>query len=281
MVGEFPDLQGLMGSYYAKAQGEPEEVSLAIAEHYAPQGPNDKYPTAPESVAVALADKIDSLVGFFAIDEKPTGSKDPFALRRAALGVIRLIDENNLRLGLKSDLGFNDDLLTFFANRLKVQQKEKGTRHDLIDAVFALEGEDDLVRILNRVSTLQSFLSTEDGVNLFAGYKRATNIVRIEEKKDKISYDGDVDEALLSEPQEKDLFSKLEAAGERAKASVEAENFEGAMAELATLRDPIDAFFEAVTVNVEESEIRVNRLRILSKIRASLNAVADFSCIEG
>ena len=281
MVGEFPDLQGLMGSYYATAQGEAPEVAQAIAEHYSPQGPNDKCPTAPTSVAVALADKIDSLIGFFTIDEKPTGSKDPFALRRAAIGVIRLITENGLRLSLEKDLRADGDLLKFFADRLKVQQKEKGTRHDLIDAVFALVGEDDLVRILGRVKALQNFLGTDDGENLVSGYKRATNIVRIEEKKDGLSYDGDVDEALLTEPQEKDLFSKLKDASPKVKASVEAGDFENAMAEIATLRAPIDAFFEAVTVNADEFTVRENRLRILSKIRASLNAIADFSCIEG
>ena len=280
MVGEFPDLQGIMGSYYAKAQGEVFEVVLAMAEHYAPQGPNDICPTAPESVAVAIADKIDSLLEFFAIDEKPTGSKDPFALRRAAIGVIRLITENGLRLSLKKDLRAGEDLLSFFIGRLKVQQKGKGTRHDLIDAVFSLKGEDDLVRILNRVEALQNFLGTDNGENLVSGYKRATNIVSIEEKKFGKSYGGDVDQRLFREPQERELFESLEEASKKAESAVNDEDFEKAMAEIATLRGPIDAFFEAVTVNVGEEPIRLNRLRILSKIRASLNTIADFSKIK-
>lgn len=281
MVGEFPDLQGTMGRYYAQAQGEDAEVAAAIGEHYSPQGPNDACPTAPVSVAVALAEKIDSLVGFFAINEKPTGSKDPFALRRAALGVIRLITENDLRLGLQSDLGFSDDLMAFFADRLKVQQKEKGTRHDLIDAVFSLGGGDDLVRLLARVSALQAFLATDDGENLLAGYKRASNIVRIEEKKDQIQYDGAVDPELLSAAEEKLLHDAIELAQAAVNTAVVDERFEDAMAAIAALRAPIDAFFENVTVNAEEADTRANRLRLLSAIRGSLNAVADFSKIEG
>jgi len=281
MVGEFPDLQGTMGRYYAAAQGEDAAVAAAIGEHYSPQGPNDACPTAPESVAVALAEKIDSLVGFFAINEKPTGSKDPFALRRAALGVIRLITENDLRVGLQSNLGFSDDLMAFFADRLKVQQKEKGTRHDLIDAVFSLGGGDDLVRLLARVSALQAFLATDDGENLLAGYKRASNIVRIEEKKDQIQYDGAVDPELLSAAEEKLLHDAIELAQAAVNTAVVDERFEDAMAAIAALRAPIDAFFENVTVNAEDADTRANRLRLLSAIRGSLNAVADFSKIEG
>lgn len=298
MVGEFPELQGVMGRYYALAQGEASEVAHAIAEHYSPLGPNDACPTAPVSVAVALADKIDILVGFFAIDEKPTGSKDPFALRRAALGAIRLIIENKLRIGMeglfaKAFAGYagvktaldektvRRDLLEFFADRLKVALKEKGARHDLIAAVFALGGEDDFVRLLARVEALAKFLATEDGAHLLTAQKRAANILRIEEKKDGRSYEGAADPALFKEAAEKALGQALGAAADRAQQAVAKEDFTGAMAAMAALRGPVDAFFDTVTVNDANPDLRANRLRLLSRIRATLGLVADFSKIEG
>ncbi len=288
MVGEFPELQGIMGRYYALAEGKSPEVAEAIADHYRPQGPNDRCPTAPESVAVAMADKIDTLVGFFGVDEKPTGSKDPFALRRAALGVIRLVLENGLRLRLLDVFqvaGASPDtamqLLEFFADRLKVYLREQGVRHDLITAVFALSGEDDLVRLLARVKALQGFLDTEDGANLLAAYKRATNIVRIEEKKDGASYDGAADPQRLAQEEEKVLHARLTDALAAAETAVAGERFTDAMAALAGLRRPVDAFFDHVTVNAEDADLRRNRLLLLSQIRATLNRVADFSKIEG
>lgn len=297
MVGEFPELQGVMGRYYAVNDGEAPAVAEAIADHYAPQGPNDRCPTAPVSIAVALADKIDSLVGFFAIDEKPTGSKDPFALRRAALGVIRLVLENGLRLPLrplflaahrafKDSLSLTaertaDDLLDFFADRLKVHLREKGVRHDLISAVFALGGGDDLVRLLARVDALKDFLASEDGANLVTAYRRAANIVRIEEKKDGGSHGGAVDPALLEAPEEKALGDGLAAVRMAVAPALAAEDFAGAMAALARLREPVDAFFEKVTVNCDEAAVRQNRLRLLSGIGQTMEAIADFSKIEG
>ncbi len=294
VVGEFPELQGVMGRYYALHEGEIPEVADAIAEHYAPLGPNDRCPSAPVSVAVALADKIDTLVGFFAIDEKPTGSKDPFALRRAALGVIRLVLENKLRLPLLQIFatahqqlgakvkGFDKgSLLDFFADRLKVALREKGVRHDLISAVFALGGEDDLVRLLARVDALKLFLDSDDGANLLTAYKRASNIVRIEEKKDGRAYDQAVDVALLSAAEEKALHEALTVATTASARALAAEDFAGAMAALARLRRPVDEFFDAVTVNADDAALRANRLRLLSQIRATLHGVADFSEIEG
>ncbi len=290
MVGEFPELQGIMGRYYATHDGEHAEVAAAIAEHYSPLGPNDACPTAPVSVAVALADKIDTLVGFWAIDEKPTGSKDPFALRRAALGVIRLIIENGLRLNLLQVFGRADahatqeraaDLLGFFADRLKVHLREQGVRHDLVSAVFALGGEDDLVRLLARVEALAAFLDTEDGANLLTAYKRAANILRIEEKKDGRAYDGQADPARFDQDEEKRLAEQLAIAGNTAEAAIEAEDFAAAMAAMASLRDPVDGFFDHVTVNAEDADLRENRLRLLSRIRGVLDRVADFSEIEG
>jgi len=298
MVGEFPELQGVMGRYYAMHEGEKQAVADAIAEHYAPLGPADRCPTAPVSVAVALADKIDSLVGFFAIDEKPTGSKDPFALRRAALGVIRLIVENKLRLPLLvvfrtaerllaeqvAGVGGKLDvqaLLDFFADRLKVALREKGVRHDLISAVFALGDEDDLVRLLARVQALTSFLDGEDGANLLVAYRRASNIVRIEEKKDGKTYNSGVDVGLLRQEEETALHRALVTSGDAGSRALDGEDFTGAMAALAQLRRPVDAFFDKVTVNCGEADLRVNRLRLLSEIRAVLNRVADFSQIEG
>ncbi len=287
MVGEFPELQGVMGRYYALHDGESAEVADAIAEHYSPLGPSDRCPSAPVSVAVALADKIDSLVGFFSIDEKPTGSKDPFALRRAALGVIRLIIENKLRVPLGAALGkVAPDLLAFFADRLKVALRDQGVRHDLIAAVFALGGEDDLVRLLARVEALAAFLQTEDGGNLLVAYRRAANIVRIEEGKDKARYDGQPEPKLLKEEAEIVLAGRLRDATDLSRKALEKEDFAEAMASLAALRGPVDEFFNKVTVNItgnteEARALRVNRLRLLSQIRDTLNRVADFSQIEG
>jgi glycyl-tRNA synthetase beta chain len=269
MVGEFPELQGLMGGYYARAEGLLDEVADAIRDHYKPVGQGDEVPTAPVTVAVSLADKLDTLRSFFAIEEKPTGSKDPFALRRAALGVIRIITENGLRLSAGTH-----DLLNFFADRLKVQQREAGVRHDLIDAVFALGGEDDLVRLLARVHALQAFIGTEDGANLLAGYKRAANILKREEFEP-----GAVNAS--PEPAEKALIDALAAAGPKAEAAVAAEDFAGAMAALATLRGPIDAFFDSVTVNDPDPAKRAARLALLDAFRVAVHNVADFSRIEG
>jgi glycyl-tRNA synthetase beta chain len=286
MVGELPELQGLMGRYYALESGEDADVADAIADHYSPAGPNDNCPSKPASVAVALADKIDTLVGFWTIDEKPTGSKDPFALRRAALGVIRLIIENNIRLSLLdvfATAGGKDvasDLLSFLGDRLKVHLKEKGVRHDLIDAVFAL-GEDDLVLVLERVDALGEFLSRDDGANLLAAYTRATNILKIEEKKDGKSYTGNPDPALLEEAGEKTLFKKLMDIGPKITAFIVEEKYTEVMIELASARSEIDAFFEKVTVNADQLDLRENRLNMLSYIRRALDEVADFSKIKG
>ncbi len=296
MVYEFPELQGIMGRYYALGDGEGPAVADAIRDHYSPLGPSDDCPTAPVSVAVALADKLDTLVGFWAIDEKPTGSKDPYALRRAALGVIRLVLENGLRLPLAEAIRASmnayahsaavpesivDDLLDFFADRLKVHLREEGTRHDLISAVFALGGEDDLVRLIARVSALGGFLETDDGANLLTAYKRAANILRIEEKNDGASYEGTPDTGLFTESREIRLFEKLAAAEAQIAPNLAEERFDQAMNELAALRRPVDDFFDHVTVNCDDPALRVNRLRLLSRIRATMNRVADFSQIEG
>jgi glycyl-tRNA synthetase beta chain len=340
VVGEFPELQGLMGKYYAEAQGENEAVAHACEDHYKPKGPDDLVPADPVAIAVALGDKIDTLVGFWAIDEKPTGSKDPYALRRAALGVIRLILENKLRLRLsaalaeagdlvgehirdeeldsqfraaaelesvlggdsltdqvmernlavpsdafgRSDRKTNqvlDELLSFFADRLKVQLREQGARHDLVDAVFALEGQDDLVLIVRRVEALGKFLDSEDGKNLLAGYKRATNIIRIEEKRDAREYVGKPDPRLYRQDEERELAKAIDAVTAEAAAAVAGEDFAGAMSAMAKLRPHVDAFFEKVTVNVDDEALRENRLRLLNEIRAATRAVADFSRIEG
>jgi glycyl-tRNA synthetase beta chain len=278
MVGEFPELQGLMGRYYALDQGVDPEVADAIRDHYKPVGPSDTIPVSKVGQAVALADKLDTLSGFWSIDEKPTGSKDPYALRRAALGVIRIILDKGLRL----PLGFSgEDLLAFFADRLKVYLKEQGRRHDLIDAVFALGNQDDLVMIVKRVEALSKFLETDDGKNLLAGVRRASNILRIEEKKDGTSYDGDVHINQLIKGEEKALHSAITQAVGQARRAVEAEDFEGAMAAIARLRAPVDAFFEHVTVNDKDATFRENRLRLLNRIRAATAEVADFSKIEG
>ncbi|QSR18616.1 glycine--tRNA ligase subunit beta [Novosphingobium sp. KA1] len=295
MVGEFPELQGLMGGYYARAEGLPDAVADAIRDHYKPVGQGDEVPTAPVTVAVALADKLDTLRSFFAIDEKPTGSKDPFALRRAALGIIRLITDNTLRFGVAEG-----DLLDFFVDRLKVQQKEAGIRHDLIDAVIALGGEDDLVRLLARVHALQAFVQTDDGVNLLAGYKRAANILKKEDFSGAIARTGDEDPLenvddpdmkdvyaargslpYAAEPAEQALLDAVAAAEPQAAKAVEGEDFAAAMTALATLRAPIDAFFEGVTVNDADPVKRRSRLALLDRFRSAVHNVADFSKIEG
>jgi glycyl-tRNA synthetase beta chain len=314
MVGEFPELQGVMGRYYAIHDNEDRDVADAIAEHWGPLGPSDKCPTAPVSVAVALADKIDSLVGFFAIDEKPTGSKDPYALRRSALGVIRLLVENRIRLPLSSAVrgawsnhalgglsashsanppsipreGLADspdavarDLLDFFADRLKVALREKGVRHDLIDAVFALGGEDDLVRLLARVEALRSFIEADDGKNLLVAYRRAANIVKIEAKKDKLERYGVVDPARYTQAEEKVLAAALDKVATESGALVAKEDFAGAMRLLAGLRQPVDAFFDKVTVNAQDRNLRLNRLALLQRLAATMDKIADFSRIEG
>lgn len=272
MVGEFPELQGLMGGYYARAEGLGDAISDAIRDHYKPVGQGDAVPTAPVSVAVSLADKLDTLQSFFAIDEKPTGSRDPFALRRAALGVIRLITENNLRFAVAEG-----ELLAFFADRLKVQQKEAGVRHDLIDAVFALGDEQDLVRLLARVHALQALMMSEDGVNLLAGYKRAANILR----KEEFQPVGAVTLDYEPEAAERDLIDALTSAGPLAQEAVEQEDFSKAMTALATLRAPIDAFFDTVTVNDADEKKRTMRLSLLAQFRDAAHNFADFSRIEG
>jgi glycyl-tRNA synthetase beta chain len=297
VVGEFPEVQGLMGKYYALAQGEDASVAAACEEHYKPQGPADRVPTDPVSVSVALADKLDTLLGFWAIDEKPTGSKDPYALRRAALGVIRLITDNTLRLSLLEvarwalsglqGKGAGDpdklaaDLLSFFADRLKVQLREQGARHDLVDAVFALGGQDDLLMVVRRVEALGKFLESDDGKNLLAGTKRASNILSIEEKKDKRKFDGTPDAALYKLDEEKTLASAIDQVKVEAGAAVGKEDFAGAMSAMAKLRPAVDAFFDKVKVNDDDAKIRENRLKLLNEIRSGTRAVADFSKIEG
>jgi glycyl-tRNA synthetase beta chain len=319
MVGEFPELQGVMGLYYALEQKENVSVANAIAAHYKPLGPSDEVPREPIAIAVALADKLDTLVGFWAIDEKPTGSKDPYALRRAALGVIRIILENNIRLdwwqvaslATQNYLNQNNrhvrrfvdqaaqedstleetvtavaDALSaaqlgeFLSDRLKVQLRRQGARHDLVDAVFALGG-DDLLIIVRRVETLGHFLDTEDGEHLLTGTKRAINILRIEEKKDSRSYDQPPDPSLLERPEEKALAKAVDAVEKEAAAAVAKEDFEGAMTAIAKLRAPVDAVFDHVTVNADDPKLRENRLRLLNRIRATTLTVADFSKIEG
>ena len=297
MVGEFPELQGLMGGYYAAAQGEHPRVAAAIRDHYKPVGQGDDVPTDPVTVAVSLADKLDTVIAFFAANERPTGSKDPFAIRRQALSIVALIVHNNLTLSLINTIGLHhvpgvwdkqsgsgetpDQLFDFFADRLTVQQREAGVRHDLIDAVFALGGEDDLVRLLARVHALQSLIDTADGTNLLAGYKRAANILKKEgwdnetetPPKKPLSYTPENDEARL--------IAALDSAEPAAAHAIAQEDFEGAMAALATLRAPIDAFFDTVTVNDPDPGKRAARLALLARIRGAVHAVADFSRIEG
>jgi glycyl-tRNA synthetase beta chain len=298
MVGEFPELQGTMGRYYALHEGEPAEVADAIADHYSPLGPSDRCPAVPVSVAVSLADKVDILAGFFAIGEKPTGSGDPFALRRAALGVIRIIIENRLRLGLRTLFAqalalypeavvggrapaLVGEILAFFADRLKVHLREAGVRHDLVSAVFAGGAEDDLVKLLARVDALRDFLNTEDGANLLTAFRRASNIVRIEENKDGARYEGEAEPALLAEREETNLHRTLTEARGRIGRALAKEHFGEAMGTLAGLRQPVDAFFDHVTVNCQDAGLRANRLKLLSQIRSALGGVADFSLIEG
>ena len=342
VVGEFPELQGLMGKYYAEQQGEDEAVAHACEDHYKPKGPSDLVPAEPVSLAVSLADKIDTLICFWIIGEKPTGSKDPYALRRAALGIIRLLLEAELRLhiidlaryllrelvdfSVKDSMedghfvrllqatfrsrqiahsiakqkppfedsskalfeyrewyleGLSGDLLSFFADRLKVQLREQGARHDLVDAVFALEGQDDLLLIVRRVEALGKFLDTEDGKSLLAGIKRASNILRIEEKKDGREYTGAPKPNLYTQPEEKALAASVDAAKAEASAAVAKEDFAAAMTAMANLRPHVDAFFDQVTVNVDDKALRENRLKLLNEIRAATRAVADFSKIEG
>jgi glycyl-tRNA synthetase beta chain len=334
MVGEFPELQGLMGRYYAEHAGAKPEIARAIELHYKPKGPSDIVPKEEEgdsvAIAVALADKLDMLAGFWVIGEKPTGSGDPYQLRRAALGVIRIVLENDLRVGLsqrvrdaialyesKDKTGtvltdrtrrevtltgndeilqsvsetltpiptvlarVVDDLLSFFADRLKVYLKDKGARHDLIDAVFSLGGQDDLALIVKRVEALDAFLKSDDGANLLAGVKRASNILGIEEKKDKASYTGTYDLKLLKDKEELALAAAIEGVKQDTVAAINVENFKGAMNALADLRAPVDAFFDKVTVNDANPELRINRLKLLSEIRAATLTVADFSKIAG
>ena len=301
MVYEFPELQGLMGRYYAEAAGLPAEVASACEEHYSPLGPSDAVPTAPVSVAVALADKLDTLTGFWAIDEKPTGSKDPYALRRAALGVIRLVLVNGLKLPLQSPGGPLDapfsmyvksmdmqgledkraDLLAFFHDRLKVHLKGEGVRHDVIDAVLAMPGNDDLAQVVRRATALGEVLGTEDGANLVQGFKRANNILTQAEDKDGVEYSFGADAKFAEVDEEEALFAALDAADARIKPALENEDFAAAMGAMAGLRAPIDAFFEAVQVNAESPVVRRNRLNLLSRIRMSCLQVADLNRLEG
>jgi glycyl-tRNA synthetase beta chain len=361
VVGEFPELQGLMGKYYAEAQGEDEAVAHASEDHYRPKGPDDLAPSDPVSIAVALADKIDTLVGFWAISEKPTGSKDPFALRRAAIGVVRELLDNGLSVSIRSILikshsiyldrfsekmalcfrsttgsfrvyplslqtkepaetnafwwiskarllvttleealdlnrdifdesqfahfaeekDVTDGLLQFFADRLKAQLRDQGARHDLVDAVFSLDGQDDLLLVVRRIEALGKFLDTEDGKSLLAGTKRASNILRIEEKKDGREYTGAPDVGLYQLPEEKALASAIDTAKAEASAAVAKDDFEAAMRAIAKLRPSVDAFFDKVTVNADDKAVRDNRLKLLNEIRAATRAVADFSKIEG
>ncbi|MEM7669729.1 MAG: glycine--tRNA ligase subunit beta, partial [Pseudomonadota bacterium] len=341
MVYEFPELQGIMGGYYAREAGMPDAVGAAFEAHYRPLGPSDDVPVEPVSVTVSLADKIDTLTGFWTIDEKPTGSKDPFALRRAALGVIRIILERSLRLSLfrlcmtpfnrhaTHSLGrerdaLSDDakdeiwrlfaedrigkdvigqtrepsetvatdheakeyvdnvrLLSFFADRLKVYLREQGIRHDVIEACFQLGGQDDFVLLVNRVQALQSFLETDDGANLLAGYKRASNILAAEEKKDSTSFEPTPDPTLSELNEERALFAALDAAEPKIKAALASEAFEDAMSEMAALRAPIDAFFESVTVNSDDPNLRLNRLCLLAHIRETMRAVSVWEALEG
>ncbi len=292
MVGEFPELQGIMGRYYAANDGETGEVAQAIAEHYKPQGPDDTVPSAPVSVAVALADKFDTLAGFFAIGEKPTGSKDPFALRRAGIGIIRLILDNKVRVMLwtmiqravaaygKNAPNAGKEILDFILDRLKVHLREQGARHDLIAAATG-RAEDDLVRLVARINALADFLATDDGANLLTAYRRAANILRIEEGKDGKRYAGDTDAALFALPQEKALAEAIVATEEQSSTARSAEDFAGAMAALARLRAPVDAFFDKVTVNADDAALRENRLKLLSGITKAMDRVADFSKVEG
>jgi glycyl-tRNA synthetase beta chain len=276
MVGEFPELQGLMGRYYATAQGEPAEIANALEMHYKPVGPSDRVPTEPVSIAVALADKLNVLSGFWSIDEKPTGSRDPFALRRAALGVIRIITENNLRF----PLAVEPDLLAFFHDRLKVSLRDAGARHDLVDAVIAADSND-ILQITQRAEALSTLLASDDGRNLLAGYKRAANILAAEEKKDGVSYAGAVDQDALRLPEETALAFAVDGVHAAVASHVARDDYKGAMAELATLRGPVDAFFTAVLVNDTDPAVRTNRLNLLARLRDTMHLVADFGKVAG
>ena len=276
MVGEFPELQGLMGRYYAAAQGEPADIATAMEMHYKPLGPTDKVPTEPVSIAVALADKLDLLTGFWAIDEKPTGSRDPFALRRAALGVIRIITENGLHFPLAVDA----DLLAFFHDRLKVTLRDAGARHDLVDAVIAADSND-MLQITQRAEALSALLSSEDGKNLLAGYKRGANILAAEEKKDGVAYAGQVDPAALKQAEETALAGAVASVEAHVAAKVDQDDYKGAMGALATLRAPVDAFFTEVLVNDADPAVRANRLNLLARLRDTMHLVADFSKVAG
>ncbi|MET4276074.1 MULTISPECIES: glycine--tRNA ligase subunit beta [unclassified Bradyrhizobium] len=299
VVGEFPEVQGLMGKYYALAQGEDASVAAACEEHYKPQGPADRVPTDPVSVAVALADKLDTLVGFWAIDEKPTGSKDPYALRRAALGVIRIVLENQAKISLR-ELAWGhlersydkqylevaeklDDLMVFFEDRLKVQLRDQKARYDLVDAVLntgSLVQGHPIVAVVRRVEALGKFLDTDDGKNLLAGTKRASNILSIEERKDKRLFDGAPDASLYALSEEKALAQAIDEVTDEARTAVAKEDFAAAMSAMAKLRPPVDAFFEKVRVNDEDAKVRENRLKLLNEIRSATRAVADFSKIQ-
>ena len=284
MVYEFPELQGLMGRYYAQAAGLPDDVAYACEEHYSPLGPSDEVPTRLVSVTVALADKIDLLTGFWAIDEKPTGSKDPFALRRAALGVIRLVLENDISLNAARFLGeksLAQDLLAFFHDRLKVFLKDQGIRHDIIDACIAMPGNDDLTLLVKRATALSQTLKTDDGGNLIQGFKRANNILSKEEEKDGVSYELDPNIKFAENDAEKALFAALDTAEAAIKPAMGQEDFAKAMQAMATLRAPIDAFFEATQINTDNDIIRRNRLCLLHRIRTICGGVADLSKIEG
>ncbi|MEO0543744.1 MAG: glycine--tRNA ligase subunit beta [Pseudomonadota bacterium] len=280
IVGEFPEVQGAMGRTYAEMQGEDASVALAIEDHYKPQGPSDAVPTDPVAIAVALADKLDTLTGFWAIDEKPTGSKDPYALRRAALGVIRIILENGLRLPLSSK-GVGENLLSFFHDRLKVYLRDKGARHDLIDAVVGPE-DDDLLLLVRKVEALQKLVESETGATLLAGTKRAMNILAAEEKKDgEGAFAHPVDLELCTEPAEKELVKVLDHVGHEVKEMIAAQDYEAAFGLLAELRPPVDAFFDNVMVNADDPAVRINRLSLLDTLRATTRYLADFSKIEG
>ena len=303
MVYEFPELQGLMGRYYAEYAGHEAEVAAAATEHYSPLGPSDDVPTAPVSVAVALADKLDVLTGFWAIDEKPTGSKDPFALRRAALGVIRLLLENGIKTNLLGNhdgpiskardlVGVHEveqgpqyadvnELLSFFHDRLKVFLRDQGIRHDVIDACIAMEGNDDIALLVNRAQALQAFLGTDDGENLLQGFKRANNILTQAEEKDGVEYSYGADEKFAEEDAEKALFAALDKFEAPIAEAIKGEDFAAAMAGLAGLRAPIDAFFEAVQVNSDKDVVRRNRLNLLNRIRVLCGSVADLTRVEG
>jgi len=287
MVYEFPELQGLMGRYYAEKAGMSADIAAACEAHYSPLGPSDDVPTAPVSVAVALADKLDMLTGFWAIDEKPTGSKDPFALRRAALGVIRLILDNHLTLPLADRLAAADagagaaDLLGFFQDRLKTYLRDRGIRHDVIDACIAMPQSDDLALLVKRAEALQGALGTDDGENLIQGFKRANNILSQAEEKDGVEYSFGADVKYAENEAEKVLFAALDSADKTIQPAMATQDFAAAMAAMATLRGPIDAFFEAVKINADSALVRRNRLNLLSRIRTTCLSVADLTKVEG